>query len=191
MISSMRALGVAVVVVAMSSAAWASPEVLTDRCSGEVAFTPTYDRNPTDHGSVILKRAARGLAVDHVQGRARRGRLRPMVVPLDDRQRLRSRHLARPRQRQRARGMPDLHGRPGVGRGRERVQEDHDARLVRVPGMDGRALALREPPRPPQGPARTRSQAHDRVPVGRRRRDLHRGTDGSSMDGRVASTAAG
>lgn len=31
-------------------------EVMTDRCSGEVAFTAKYDGKPTDHHTVILKR---------------------------------------------------------------------------------------------------------------------------------------
>jgi hypothetical protein len=35
-------------------------EVMIDRCSGEVAFTPTYDANPTTHGTVVLKRGANG-----------------------------------------------------------------------------------------------------------------------------------
>lgn len=33
-----------------------STEVMTDRCSGEVAFTPVYNTAPTTHGTVILKR---------------------------------------------------------------------------------------------------------------------------------------
>ena len=47
-----------ITVLHMSSAA--SREVLTDRCSGEVAFTPTFDGKPTAHGSVILKRGGDG-----------------------------------------------------------------------------------------------------------------------------------
>jgi hypothetical protein len=31
-------------------------EVMTDRCSGEVAFTPGYGVTPLSHGSVVLKR---------------------------------------------------------------------------------------------------------------------------------------
>jgi len=31
-------------------------EVMTDRCSEEVAFVPAYDDKPTAHGTVILKR---------------------------------------------------------------------------------------------------------------------------------------
>ena len=33
-----------------------SPEVLTDRCSGEVVFAPSFDAKPTAHGAVVLKR---------------------------------------------------------------------------------------------------------------------------------------
>lgn len=44
--------------VGLSSAG--SHEVLTDRCSGEVAFTPSYNGNPTEHGTVVLKRQGDG-----------------------------------------------------------------------------------------------------------------------------------
>jgi hypothetical protein len=36
------------------------PETLTDRCSGEVAFPPTYGQVPTVHGTAVLKRGADG-----------------------------------------------------------------------------------------------------------------------------------
>jgi hypothetical protein len=36
------------------------PEVLTDRCSGEVAFPPTYGQTPTAHGTAVLKRGPDG-----------------------------------------------------------------------------------------------------------------------------------
>jgi hypothetical protein len=41
-----------------SAPAVAAPanETMTDRCSAEVAFVPTYDARPTAHGTVILKR---------------------------------------------------------------------------------------------------------------------------------------
>jgi hypothetical protein len=37
-----------------------STEVMTDRCSGEVAFTPVYNTAPTTHGTSILKRGHDG-----------------------------------------------------------------------------------------------------------------------------------
>jgi hypothetical protein len=51
-------MGVAVVgVLAIApSRSHANPEVMTDRCSGEVAFTTTFDGKPTDKGTIILKR---------------------------------------------------------------------------------------------------------------------------------------
>ena len=41
-----------------SAPAVAAPanETMTDRCSAEVAFVPTYDARPNAHGTVILKR---------------------------------------------------------------------------------------------------------------------------------------
>ena len=41
-----------------SAPAVAAPanETMTDRCSAEVAFVPTYDARPKAHGTVILKR---------------------------------------------------------------------------------------------------------------------------------------
>jgi hypothetical protein len=33
-----------------------SNETMTDRCSAEVAFVPTYDAHPNAHGTIILKR---------------------------------------------------------------------------------------------------------------------------------------
>ena len=47
-------------VLAIHESSANSPEVLTDRCSGEVAFTPTYESNPTTHGTVVLKRGHDG-----------------------------------------------------------------------------------------------------------------------------------
>jgi hypothetical protein len=35
-------------------------EMMTDRCSAEVAFPPTYDANPLTHGTVVLKRGKDG-----------------------------------------------------------------------------------------------------------------------------------
>jgi hypothetical protein len=43
-------------VLALHQVAFASPEVLTDRCSGEVAFTRSFNGKPTDKGTIILKR---------------------------------------------------------------------------------------------------------------------------------------
>jgi hypothetical protein len=36
------------------------PEVMTDRCSAEVAFPPSYDANPLTHGTAVLKRGKDG-----------------------------------------------------------------------------------------------------------------------------------
>jgi hypothetical protein len=44
----------------LQAASAGSHEILTDRCSGEVAFTPRFDENPTAHGTVILKRQSDG-----------------------------------------------------------------------------------------------------------------------------------
>jgi hypothetical protein len=49
-----------VVLVVVEASALANPEVLTDRCSGEVAFTLSHDGKPTDPGTVILKRTKSG-----------------------------------------------------------------------------------------------------------------------------------
>jgi hypothetical protein len=45
-----------------SAPAVAAPanETMTDRCSAEVAFVPTYDARPNAHGTVILKRDKNG-----------------------------------------------------------------------------------------------------------------------------------
>jgi hypothetical protein len=43
-------------VLAFQHTAFANPEVMTDRCSGEVAFTKSYNGKPTDPGTIILKR---------------------------------------------------------------------------------------------------------------------------------------
>lgn len=52
------ALAAGVTFLGVSSAE--SHEVMTDRCSAEVAFPPTYDANPTAHGTVVLKRGPNG-----------------------------------------------------------------------------------------------------------------------------------
>ena len=43
-----------------TSAAALSNEIMTDRCSAEVAFVPAYDARPNAHGTVILKRGSNG-----------------------------------------------------------------------------------------------------------------------------------
>ena len=43
-----------------TSAAALSNELMTDRCSAEVAFVPAYDARPNAHGTVILKRGSNG-----------------------------------------------------------------------------------------------------------------------------------
>ena len=43
-----------------TSAAPLSNEIMTDRCSAEVAFVPAYDARPNAHGTVILKRSSNG-----------------------------------------------------------------------------------------------------------------------------------
>lgn len=43
-----------------SSAAALSNEIMTDRCSAEVAFVPAYGARPNAHGAIILKRSSNG-----------------------------------------------------------------------------------------------------------------------------------
>jgi hypothetical protein len=43
-----------------ASAAALSNEIMTDRCSAEVAFVPAYDARPNAHGTIILKRSSNG-----------------------------------------------------------------------------------------------------------------------------------
>ena len=44
----------------LPAAAAHANEVMTDRCSAEVAFVPRYDDKPTAEGTIILKRGADG-----------------------------------------------------------------------------------------------------------------------------------
>jgi len=48
------------VIGVMSTSEAGSHEMMTDRCSGEVAFTPSYAAKPTAHGTVVLKRNKEG-----------------------------------------------------------------------------------------------------------------------------------
>jgi hypothetical protein len=48
------------VLFVMGSSEAGSPETMTERCSGEVAFPPTFGSNPTTQGTVVLKRNGSG-----------------------------------------------------------------------------------------------------------------------------------